>query len=39
MEVDDASHETKGVTVDLLSSIDLGPEVEGMAGLRSGCGW
>jgi hypothetical protein len=25
-------HETKGVTVKLLSTVDLGPEIEGMAG-------
>ena len=34
MDVEDAAHETTGVTVDLLSAIDLGPEVEGMAGLQ-----
>ena len=34
MDVEDSAHETKGVTVDLLSAIDLGPEVEGMAGLQ-----
>jgi quercetin dioxygenase-like cupin family protein len=34
MAVEDSAHETKGVTVDLLSAIDLGPEVEGMAGLQ-----
>ncbi len=34
MAIDDAAHESKGVTVDLLSQIDLGLEVEGMAGLR-----
>ena len=34
MDVEDPAHETKGVTVDLLSAIDLGPEVEGMGGLR-----
>lgn len=30
--------ETKGVTVSLLATVDLGPEIEGMAGrqLRSG---
>ena len=32
--VEDPAHEMKGVTVDLLSAIDLGPEVEGMAGLQ-----
>jgi len=26
------AHETKGVTVKLLASVDLGPEIEGMAG-------
>ncbi len=26
------SHETKGVTVKQLSTVDLGPEIEGMAG-------
>ncbi|HOM13540.1 MAG TPA: cupin domain-containing protein [Rubrivivax sp.] len=26
--------ETRGVTVELLSSLDLGPEIEGMAGRR-----
>lgn len=25
-------HETKGVTVELLATVDLGPEIEGMAG-------
>lgn len=25
-------HETKGVTVELLAEVDLGPEIEGMAG-------
>jgi len=27
-----AAHETKGVSVELLSTVDLGPEIEGMAG-------
>ncbi len=27
-----AAHETKGVTVTLLAAVDLGPEIEGMAG-------
>jgi quercetin dioxygenase-like cupin family protein len=27
-----AAHETKGVTVTLLAALDLGPEIEGMAG-------
>ncbi len=26
------AHETKGVTVELLATVDLGPEIEGMAG-------
>ena len=26
------SHETKGVSVELLKTVDLGPEIEGMAG-------
>lgn len=26
------AHETKGVTVELLGTVDLGPEIEGMAG-------
>ena len=34
MDVEDAARETKGVSVELLSAIDLGPEVEGMAGLQ-----
>ena len=34
MDREESAHETKGVTVDLLSEIDLGPEVEGMDGLR-----
>lgn len=34
MDVEDSAHEAKGVTVDLLSEIDLGPEIEGMSGLR-----
>jgi quercetin dioxygenase-like cupin family protein len=34
MDVEGAAHETTGVTVDVLSAIDLGPEVEGMAGLQ-----
>ena len=29
-----AAHETKGVTTQLLSTVDLGPEIEGMAGRR-----
>jgi quercetin dioxygenase-like cupin family protein len=31
---EDDARETKGVAVDLLSAIDLGPEVEGMEGLQ-----
>jgi hypothetical protein len=29
-----AAPETKGVTVKLLATVDLGPEIEGMAGRR-----
>jgi quercetin dioxygenase-like cupin family protein len=29
---DKLEHETKGITVQLLSTIDLGPEIEGMSG-------
>jgi quercetin dioxygenase-like cupin family protein len=29
---DDSAHETTGVTVELLSTVDLGPEIEGMEG-------
>ena len=32
MKEQDAPHETKGVTVKLLAALDLGPEIEGMAG-------
>jgi quercetin dioxygenase-like cupin family protein len=32
MENEQSAHETKGVTVELLSTIDLGSEIEGMAG-------
>lgn len=32
MENKPATHETKGVTVELLSAFDLGSEIEGMAG-------
>lgn len=32
MEAKESAHETKGVTVELLSVLDLGLEVEGMAG-------
>lgn len=34
MDDDSTSHATKGVTVDLLGTVDLGPEIEGMAGRR-----
>jgi quercetin dioxygenase-like cupin family protein len=34
MGVEDSAHESNGVTVDLLSTMDLGREVEGMAGLQ-----
>mgnify|MGYP001430140354 FL=1 len=32
MSDEQTQHETKGVTVELLSTVDLGPEIEGMAG-------
>jgi len=32
MRDEQAAHETKGVTVELLACVDLGPEIEGMAG-------
>ena len=32
MRTEQAVPETKGVTVELLASLDLGPEIEGMAG-------
>ncbi|MBS0318768.1 MAG: cupin, partial [Proteobacteria bacterium] len=32
MSSEKAAPETKGVTVKLLSTLDLGPEIEGMAG-------
>ena len=32
MSTEQVVHETKGVTVKLLSVVDLGPEIEGMAG-------
>ena len=38
MSHDEMAPETQGVTVELLATVDLGPEIEGMAGrqLRSG---
>ena len=32
MSNEQASHETKGVTTELLGVVDLGPEIEGLAG-------
>ena len=32
MSNEEAAPETKGVTTELLASVDLGPEIEGMAG-------
>jgi quercetin dioxygenase-like cupin family protein len=32
MSEEQAAPETKGVTTDLLTTVDLGPEIEGMAG-------
>jgi len=34
-----AAPETKGVTVKLLAALDLGPEIEGMAGHNFECVW
>lgn len=34
MDVDDVAPDTSGVTVELLSTLDLGPELEGMAGFQ-----
>lgn len=34
MNVDDAVPDSSGVTIELLSTMDLGPELEGMAGLQ-----
>ncbi len=32
MKNEEAAHETKGITVELLGTIDLGAEIEGLAG-------
>src|ERR1051325_6680360 len=32
MKTEQAAPETRGITVELLATIDLGPEIEGMAG-------
>ncbi len=32
MSIEQVAPETKGITVELLETIDLGPEIEGMAG-------
>ena len=32
MSNEQPAHQTKGVTVELLTTVDLGPEIEGMAG-------
>jgi len=37
MKNEQATPETKGVTVKLLAALDLGPEIEGMAGRQ--CEW
>ena len=36
---DEAAPETKGVTAKLLATVDLGPEIEGMAGALSSKIW
>jgi hypothetical protein len=33
------AHETKGVTVNLLTTVDLGPEIEGRQGASFECAW
>lgn len=32
MNNEQSAHQTKGITVELLGTLDLGPEIEGMAG-------
>jgi hypothetical protein len=39
MSDEQATPETKGVTAEVLASVDLGPEIEGMAGRDCECGW
>jgi hypothetical protein len=43
MSNEQAAPETKGVTAELLATVDLGPEIEGMAGrqlrMRMGREW
>jgi quercetin dioxygenase-like cupin family protein len=34
MDIENVKPDTEGVTVELLSTVDLGPEIEGMAGLQ-----
>ncbi len=36
MSDEQMAHETKGVTVERLAALDLGPEIEGMAGRQLG---
>ena len=37
MGSEELAPETKGVMVELLSTLDLGPEIEGMTGASCGC--
>jgi len=39
MRIKQAAHETKGITVKLLATVDLGPEIEGMQGANFECVW
>ena len=39
MSNEQAAPETKGVGVELLATVDLGPEIEGMAGANFECVW
>ena len=39
MSNEQAAPETNGVTAELLATVDLGPEIEGMAGANFECEW
>ena len=39
MNEEQVAPEASGVTAQVLASIDLGPEIEGMAGAIFGCAW
>ncbi len=36
MKIEQTAHETKGVTVKQLATVDLGPEIEGMVYILQG---